>query len=78
MRWIYRLTFTSGRRATVISTERVPDCLDYYRARFGAGAVVGVSERYGTGEAVEHCWMDDRKAKIVAAIAEFNQRSARR
>lgn len=76
MRWIYQLRFTNGRSATVISTERISDCLDYYRARFGADVVAGVSERYGDGEPVAHCAPDlGRKHRNMAAIGTFNARA---
>lgn len=54
MRWVYSLTFTNGRRATIPSRERIPDYLAHFRARFGTDAVVSVSERFGIGEPVKH------------------------
>ncbi|MCR9104732.1 MAG: hypothetical protein NXI15_05515 [Gammaproteobacteria bacterium] len=77
MRWVYRLTFTNGRRVTFPSAERIDDCLAHFQARFGADAVAGVTERFGDGEPVEHYPHDDRKARIMSAIDTFH-RSVRR
>ena len=47
MRWVYSIEFASGRKGTTTRTERVPDYLVYFRQRFGADKVAGVTERWG-------------------------------
>jgi hypothetical protein len=52
MRWVYAITLASGKSATVPSKERIYDCLRYFRNKFGEGAVLSVTERFGDGERV--------------------------
>lgn len=47
--WIYRVTFSEGNSGTCPSNERIWDCLEYFRRKFGADRVLFVEERKGDG-----------------------------
>lgn len=82
MRWIYSITFDTGKSATCPSKERVYDCLPAFRQKFG-DSVVSVTERYGNGKPVDSRLLPLSREeansvvyadRIKAAIDKFHKR----